>query len=81
LENRISFKAVAGWVGNEGLFHKFFKILFVLCVDEIGDLVGYILNERATLLSATREVYHKESIGKVERARNLLSKGVGKEEE
>jgi hypothetical protein len=55
--------------------------LFVLCVDEIGDLVGYILNERATLLSATREVYHKESIGKVERARNLLSKGVGKEEE
>jgi hypothetical protein len=41
---------------NEGLTHKFFKILSVLSIDEIFNQDSYILNERAPSSTATREV-------------------------
>ena len=52
----VPFKAVAGQVGNKRLTHKFFKILFALTMDEMGDLTTYILNKKATLSVAIKNV-------------------------
>jgi hypothetical protein len=55
-ENGVPFKILDGWIGNEGLTHKFFKILAALSEDEMDDLAAYIMNERPTKSTATREV-------------------------
>ena len=55
-ENGVLFKTLDGWAGNEGLTHKFFKILATLSKDEMDDLATYILNEGPTKLAATKEV-------------------------
>jgi hypothetical protein len=81
-ENGGPFKELDTWARNEGLIHKFFKILSALSMDEMDDLAGYILNERATSSAARREV-PKVTIRNLSarEARNLFYKGMGREEE
>jgi hypothetical protein len=65
------FKAIVSWERNEWLTHEFFKILSALFVDEMGDLVGCILNENTTTSATIREVL-KVTI------KNLLARLKGK---
>lgn len=46
-----------GWVGNDKLTHEFFKLLFALFVDEIGDFTSYLLKERPTMSTIARKVF------------------------
>jgi hypothetical protein len=55
-ENRVPFKALIGWNGNDGLTYKFFKFLSALSTNEMDDLASYIVNKKKTSVGELREL-------------------------